>query len=101
MPAVQASGKADLRAAIKHERQVELAFENQRYWDLIRWGDAANVLNKPIYGVTVTKTASGTLEYGKRQVQNRVFIAPKMNFYPFPQAEIHITGGVLVQNPGW
>ncbi|WP_367208781.1 RagB/SusD family nutrient uptake outer membrane protein [Sphingobacterium sp. R2] len=101
MPAVQVSGKAELRTAIKHERQVELAFENHRYWDLIRWGDAATVLNKPIYGVTVTKTTSGTLQYETRQVQNRVFIAPKMNFYPFPQGEIHISGGTLIQNPGW
>lgn len=101
MPGVQASGQADFRTAVKHERQVELAFENHRYWDLIRWGDAAKVLNQTIYGATITKNGSGAVVYGTKPVQNRVFDAPKMNFYPFPQAEIHISGGLLVQNPGW
>lgn len=101
MPNVQAGGKADFRLAIKHERQVELAFENHRYWDLIRWGDAPNVLNQTIYGTTITKSGSGSVVYGKKAVQNRVFVAPKMNFYPFPQAEIYISGGLLVQNQGW
>lgn len=32
-------------AAIKKERQLELAFEGSRFWDLVRWGDAATELS--------------------------------------------------------
>ncbi len=39
MPSLTVSG-ADLFTAIKKERQLKLAFEGSRYWDLIRWGDA-------------------------------------------------------------
>jgi hypothetical protein len=32
--------KSDLRDAIRHERRVELGFEFQRYFDIIRYGEA-------------------------------------------------------------
>ena len=96
MPAVTVTSQADFRTAVKHERQIELAFEDYRYWDLLRWKDAAAVLSQPLQGVRVT--ASG---YQVFNVENRVFDAPKMYLYPFPQTEISKSGGVLVQNPGW
>ncbi len=101
MPAVVAAGKEQLRSAIKRERQVELAFENYRYWDVVRWGDAATVQNQTITGVSVSKTAAGVFQYQTKEVQQRKFIAPKMNYYPFPQREIQISNGTLTQNPGW
>lgn len=36
---------------IKHERKVELAFENHRYWDLRRWRDAEEALTQWYTGV--------------------------------------------------
>ncbi len=39
-----ATGNA-LIQAIKDERFVELAFEGQRFWDLVRWGDAATEIS--------------------------------------------------------
>ncbi len=36
---------------IRHERQVELAFENHRYWDLRRWREAETKLTRSFSGV--------------------------------------------------
>ena len=37
--------QTDLRKAIRHERRVELAMEGHRWFDLVRWGVAAEVMN--------------------------------------------------------
>jgi hypothetical protein len=37
--------------AIRHERKVELFFENHRYWDVRRWRIAEDVLSKPSSGL--------------------------------------------------
>jgi starch-binding outer membrane protein, SusD/RagB family len=62
-PSLQAVTTTDLTffdTAIKHERQVELAFEDYRYWDLLRWTTAETELIKPIKGVKITKINTGT-----------------------------------------
>jgi hypothetical protein len=100
MPAVTVAGKDAFRAAVKHERRVELAFENYRYWDLLRWKDAATVLNQPVTGVSVTKTGPQFV-YTPFTVENRVFDASRMYLYPIPQSEVLKSKGVLQQNPGW
>jgi hypothetical protein len=89
-----------MKAAIKHERRIELAFEEHRYWDLIRWKDGAE-LNKPIVGIRAAKTGEGTYSYTETNVENRVFVAPKMYYFPIPDAEIVKSNGVLTQNPEW
>ena len=96
MPAVTAANQDEFRTALKHERKIELAFEDYRYWDLLRWKDAATALNKPLLGVKVNNGVYSTFT-----VEERVFDASKMYYYPFPQTEISISKGVLVQNPGW
>jgi hypothetical protein len=96
MPAVTATSQDEFRTAVKHERKIELAFEDYRYWDLLRWKDAATSLNKPLLGV---KVANGV--YTTFTVEERVFDAGKMYYYPFPQTEVSISKGVLVLNPGW
>ncbi|WP_207425860.1 RagB/SusD family nutrient uptake outer membrane protein [Pedobacter sp. SYSU D00535] len=101
MPAVTVTDQAAFRSAVKHERRVELAFENYRYWDLLRWKDAATVLNQPVTGVSVTSNGTGQFTYTPQVVENRVFDASRMYFYPFPQAEIAKSQGALVQNTGW
>lgn len=102
MPSVDvATGDAAaMRTAIKHERRIELAFEDHRYWDLRRWNDAGTELNRPLRGVKVTRSGDG-FAYTPFEVAKRTFEAPKMNLYPIPQAEIVKSGGVLEQNPGW
>ncbi|WEK33575.1 MAG: RagB/SusD family nutrient uptake outer membrane protein [Candidatus Pseudobacter hemicellulosilyticus] len=101
MPAVTVTDKTGFRNAVKRERQVELAFENYRYWDLLRWKDAENVLDQPVHGLTITKDGSGQYVYTEKVVENRVFDASKMYRYPFPQAEVIKSNGVLEQNPNW
>jgi hypothetical protein len=101
MPAVMVAGVTAFRQAIKHERRIELAFENYRYWDLLRWKDAAVVMNQPVTGVSVAKNGSGQFVYTPFTVENRVFDAGKMYYYPFPQWEVTKSNGVLEQNAGW
>ncbi len=98
LPAVTAASKEDFRKAVKHERRVELAFEDHRYWDLLRWLDAETVLNQPIKGATVRKNNLGGYTYSFKNVENRVF--HKRNYYlPFTRQEITNSNGTLTQNP--
>ena len=50
MPAVTAGSTDQMRAAMRHERRVELAYEGTRYWDLLRWNIAHEVLVGEIWG---------------------------------------------------
>jgi len=100
MPPVQAVDQPAMRAGIKHERQVELAFEDHRFWDLLRWKDAGTVLNQPLKGIRAVKNGP-SFTYSVSTVEGRVFTAPKMYYYPIPQAEISKSKGVLIQNQGW
>lgn len=93
-----------MRSVIKHERQVELCFENHRFYDLRRWKEG-EILAAPIYGVKVTPTAfvSGrptTFTYQRVKVEDRVF-SDKMYWWPIPFSEIAKYEGKLKQNPGW
>lgn len=101
LPAVTAAAQADFRQVVQHERRVELAFENFRYWDLLRWQQAQTVLNKPVQGVAVTKNANGTtFSYQVVDVAPRVFPAA-MYYFPFYQGEITNSRGTLEQNPAY
>lgn len=98
LPAVTASSTEEFRAAVKHERRVELAFEDHRYWDLVRWMDAEDVLNKPIKGTVVRRNPLGGYAYSFTNVENRVF--HKRNYYlPFTRNEVTNSNGTLTQNP--
>lgn len=77
LPAVTSTDQATVRDAIYHERRVELAMENDRYFDVIRQGRAATVF--------------GPLGWK----------ANKNEVWPIPQAEIDKSGGVLKQNTGY
>ena len=99
LPAVAAGTVDSFRKAVKHERQVELAFEDHRYWDLLRWKDAMTVLNQPVQGVKVTRTGN-TYSYRVVDVADRTFAA--RNYYlPLMRSEIENAAGTLEQNPGY
>ena len=100
LPAVTTTDKALFRAAVKQERRVELAFEDHRYWDLLRWKDAETVLNQPIKGVRISKNLNGTYSYQVADVSSRSFKAP-MYLFPFAQYELVNSKGTLVQNTGY
>lgn len=98
MPAVPGSvGKEELRERIRNERRIELAFEDQRMWDVRRWMISPEILSAPIRGVNINKRG-GTYEYTPFEVEKRVF-ERKMYFYPIPQKDINISH--WPQNPLW
>lgn len=76
LPKVTTLDQALLRDAIRHERRVELGLEFDRFYDLVRWGIAKDVLH-----------AAGKVKY-----------QDKHRYLPLPQDEIDKSNGVLVQN---
>lgn len=50
-PRVTTTDRNELRRIVRVERRMELAYEGQRYMDLIRWRLAEKVLNRPDYGL--------------------------------------------------
>lgn len=97
---VTTTDPAAFLAAVKHERRVELAFEDHRYWDLVRWKEAENVLNKPVQGVAVSKDANGTYSYQVVNIAGRVFQA-RNYLMPFSRSEVIGSAGTLTQNEGY
>lgn len=92
--------KDAMRLRIQNERSVELAFEEHRFYDLLRWEKGVEALNGPMYGMRIVKNANNTFSYSKIVVETRVFY-DYMHRYPLPMAEIFKSKGVLKQNPGW
>jgi len=86
------------REKLRNERRVEMAFEDQRFWDIRRWkiGSTTNVIK----GVDITKDGiTNVLTFTPKTVETRVW-DEKMNLYPIPQTELNINS-FLGQNPGW
>jgi starch-binding outer membrane protein, SusD/RagB family len=91
--------KEGMRDIIQRERLIELAFEGQRYWDLLRWKTAAEVLNEPIEGWNYF--GKETLPYYQiRVLYQQRFVAPRDYLWPINEASL-IQNPNLVQNPGW
>lgn len=93
--------KDEMRIKIRHERRIELAFEDQhRYNDLRRWKEATTVLNRPVNGVTITKAANGSLTYTPKTAGSRVF-ADRNYWQPIQLTELTTNPNLKPQNPGW
>ena len=88
-----------MRKAIQHERRVELAFEEHRFWDVRRWKIASSTLGSPLMGVQIERKAGGGFTYTPAEVEQRVF-QPKMYWYPIPQSEV-LKLKQWKQNKGW
>ncbi len=104
MPPVIESGDA-LRQRYRNERRVELAFENHRWYDIIRWQIGNEVLTQPAMGVTVTRDRSTNpvidiYSYDDRIIDNLRVWDSKMSFLPIPRREIEASPS-LGQNPGY
>jgi starch-binding outer membrane protein, SusD/RagB family len=76
LPQITTTVQSDLRTAIKKERRAEFAMEYERFFDLVRWGDAINVLGAAGY-------------------------TDKCKYYPIPQSIIDKAQGKLTQNSDW
>ncbi|GAB3279821.1 RagB/SusD family nutrient uptake outer membrane protein [Larkinella harenae] len=79
-PLLTGMGKAAFALAIEHERQVELACEGHRWFDLVRTGRAVPVMNGHFKGPVVEEF-------------NTVF--------PIPQTQIDVNPQGITQNPGY
>ncbi len=71
------------KEALLAERRVELAFENQRFFDLLRFGVADAVLS-------AHAADNGYTDYNTRKL-----------LLPIPAREINLSNGLLTQNPGY
>lgn len=79
------------RQALRWERRLEFAMEGNRFFDLVRWGIAAETLNQ---------------YYSKEQerikyYQNAHFDKNKEEYLPIPQAQINFSRGEYKQNTGY
>lgn len=72
------SNQQTFRLAIEHERRVELAFENHRWFDLVRTGRAVEVMNEKGFSINTNKLV-----------------------LPIPQNQIDINPSKIKQNPGY
>lgn len=55
-PAITEANQTKLRRIIRNERRIELAWENRRWFDLIRWRVCEEALTMPCYGVPANAT---------------------------------------------
>ncbi len=78
LPDVTVTDQTMLRERIYRERRVELAMEQQRWFDLLRWGRAAEAMQ-----------AAGKTN----------FVPGKHELLPIPQSEVDLTSGRVTQNP--
>ncbi|WP_018629296.1 RagB/SusD family nutrient uptake outer membrane protein [Niabella aurantiaca] len=101
-PGTVYSSNAQLRTAIKRERQIELMGEQQRYYDLRRWEDAATELTLPIYGYNTLMTATqrDLFHQPVAAFALQSTFASKMYFWPIAIEELR-RDARLTQNPGW
>jgi hypothetical protein len=74
-----AVSQADVRTAIWKERRVELAFEHDRFYDLVRTGQAAAAF----------------------AIDGKTFTVGKNELFPMPQKFISEANGLSTQNPGY
>ena len=74
-----AVSQADVKTAIWKERRVEMAFEHDRFFDLVRTGQAKSAF----------------------AVDGKVFTEGKNELFPIPAAFLKQTGGLSSQNPGY
>ena len=75
---------------VKMERRLELAMESERFFDLVRGGDAATVINK-YYAEEIDNNAF----YGEAH-----FTANKNEYLPIPFQQLSASNGHYTQNIG-
>lgn len=87
--------KAAARNAVRFEQRLEFAMEGHRFFDLVRWGIADQVINDYL-----------TVEQNRRAyLRGAKFTKGKHEYYPIPAQEILNSAldgkPTLVQNPGY
>lgn len=82
--------KEAFREAVAHEQRVEVAFENHRWYQLLRTGKAVEVMTE--HGIE-EKARLNRLSDASYTIQ------PHKLLFPIPAREIRLNG--FEQNPGW
>ena len=78
------------RKALRTEMRLEKALEGERYFDLVRWGIAKEVMTK----------------YFEQEKDNRVYYQNAQfndgeEYFPIPVAQYNFSLGRYTQNPGY
>lgn len=82
------------RTAVRFERRLELAQEGHRFFDLVRWGIAAETLNAYVDKEKLKRAYKA----------GSTFVKGKHEYFPLPQTIIDLAikeGSNLTQNPGY
>ncbi|MBL1409460.1 RagB/SusD family nutrient uptake outer membrane protein [Sphingobacterium faecale] len=90
--------KEGLRAIIQQERQIELAFEAQRFYDIRRWKIALDILNEPIMGWSVNQVAE--TDYYRLNTVFEPHFEKKHLLEPIQFSDVLVNNNLL-QNLGW
>lgn len=90
--------KSGMRDIIHIERNIELAFEGHRLWDIRRWKEAIQHLNEPIKGWNVQGRELEDF-YQVKTIQNLNYSLRDV-LWPIKQSNLLVNRN-LVQNPGW
>ncbi|WP_101690296.1 RagB/SusD family nutrient uptake outer membrane protein [Dysgonomonas massiliensis] len=110
LPEVTASGD-ELRQAIRLERRLELAYENQRLYDIRRWTDTngkkviCNLFGKNgsfvIYNTVTSTDPYETTNQGERSDKGINFQEDRDLVFPIPENEVTRSNGSIAQNPNF
>lgn len=80
----------DALKIVKMERRLEMGMESERFFDLVRWGEAEKVLNKYF-----AEEANNCSIYGDAH-----FTANKNEYLPIPFSQVAASDGHYTQNIG-
>ncbi len=111
LPDVTVSGN-ELRHAIRNERRLELAFEQNRLYDIRRWTDdngkkmICNILgpNGSFVQWNLNEETRDPLEWanqGESSDKGSTFQEDRDMVFPIPLYEVTMSNGSIEQNPGW
>ncbi|MDL2291935.1 RagB/SusD family nutrient uptake outer membrane protein, partial [Bacteroides sp. OttesenSCG-928-F21] len=126
-PSITTTDATALRKVLRRERRVEFAWENLRYYDLLRWRQFEKAFGHNMYGFT--RTANRAKEFfaaGKwfwpqtptfdedgfpcfEDMVDGTYIVQhgerkfdeRIYLWPLPSDDVLIMNGKLVQNPGY
>jgi hypothetical protein len=93
--------KEQMRNIIRHERRIELAFEDKRWWDILRWKIANGpngVLDKQATGIVI-ENKNGVLTYTPTRIVSKTFM-DRMYTFPIPQSVLDRNPVIRAQNGG-
>jgi len=92
--------QAQMRDIIRNERRIELAFEEQRFYDIRRWKIAKETYGTTLHGVRIVKNANNTFTYTPIDVATPYFNEANMYLLPIANNETLVNPNIE-QNPNY